>query len=191
MPENPMLRSGLLLAGAETWINGGHPPAEAEDGMLTAEDVMGLDLLATELVVLSACDSGLGEIHVGEGVFGLRRAFVLAGAKTLVMTLWKVSDVATAILMERLYDNLLRRRLPRDRALREAQLYLRHLTVGEIRSGWLSPAIIDQPGGDHGDFRRELETLAQAPDGTCPFAHPFYWGAFVCLGDPSPLPQRP
>jgi CHAT domain-containing protein len=66
-------------AGADTRLKAGNPPEEAEDGLLTAEDVAGLDLLATELVVLSAYETGLGQIHVGEGVFGLRRPFVLAG----------------------------------------------------------------------------------------------------------------
>ena len=87
-----MLRSGLAMAGADTWLRAGNPPEVAEDGLLTAEDVTGLDMVATELVVLSACETGLGQIHVGEGVFGLRRAFVLAGTKTLVMSLWKVPD---------------------------------------------------------------------------------------------------
>jgi CHAT domain-containing protein len=100
MMENPMLRSGLALAGANTWLKGRNLPEEAEDGLLTAEDVTGLDLLATELVVLSACETGLGRVHVGEGVFGLRRAFVLAGARTLVMSLWKVPDEPTRELME-------------------------------------------------------------------------------------------
>jgi CHAT domain len=98
--ENPMLRSGLALAGANTWLKAGNVPDEAENGPLTAEDVTGLDLLATELVVLSACETGLGQVHVCEGVFGLRRAFVLAGAKTLVMSLWKVPDEPTRELME-------------------------------------------------------------------------------------------
>jgi len=97
--ESPMLRSGLLLVGFNTWRNGGEAPAEAEDGMLTAEDVTGMDLLDTELVVLSACETGLGQVHVGEGVFGLRRAFAVAGARTLVMSLWKVPDEQTQELM--------------------------------------------------------------------------------------------
>ncbi len=143
--ENPMLRSGLALAGANTWPKAGNPPEEAEDGLLTAEDVTGLDLLATELVVLSACETGLGQVHVGEGVFGLRRAFVLAGAKTLVMSLWKVPDEPTRELMEAFYGRLLAGQ-GRAEALREAQLAMK----------------------------------AKYPD-------PFYWGAFICQGDPSPL----
>src|SRR5262249_4171094 len=97
--ENPLLRSGLALAGGNVGLHGGAPPADAEDGLLTAEDVTGMDLLDTELVVLSACETGLGEVHVGEGVFGLRRAFVLAGARSLVMSLWKVPDEQTRELM--------------------------------------------------------------------------------------------
>ena len=122
--ENPLLRSGLALAGANTWLKGGDLPPEAEDGLLTAEDVTGLDLLNTELVVLSACETGLGETQIGEGVFGLRRAFVLAGARTLVMSLWKVPDQQTQMLMEDFYHRL-QAGQPRAEALREAQLALR------------------------------------------------------------------
>ncbi len=122
--ENPLLRSGLALAAANTWLKGGIPPLEAEDGLLTAEDVSGLDLLATELVVLSACETGLGEVHVGEGVFGLRRAFMLAGARTLVMSLWKVPDQQTQELMEEFYRRVLVGQARAD-ALREAQLVMK------------------------------------------------------------------
>jgi CHAT domain-containing protein/tetratricopeptide (TPR) repeat protein len=123
-PVNPLLRSGLALAGANWKSKKFTPPAEAEDGLLTAEDVTGLDLLDTELVVLSACDTGLGEVQAGEGAFGLRRAFVLAGARTLVMSLWKVSDDATRELMAAFY-RLVLGGTPRAEALRQAQLQLR------------------------------------------------------------------
>jgi CHAT domain-containing protein len=84
-----MLRSGLALAAANWMSKKFTPPPEAEDGLLTAEDICGLNLMDTELVVLSACETGLGLVHIAEGVFGMRRAFIQAGAKTLVMSLWK------------------------------------------------------------------------------------------------------
>ncbi|MFF0372467.1 CHAT domain-containing protein [Micromonospora sp. NPDC005087] len=121
---NPLLRSALAMAGANTWLGGGEPPDGAGNGILTALEVTGLDLDGTELVVLSACDTGLGEVEPGEGVFGLRRCFVLAGARTLVMSLWKVPDEQTAQLMADFYQ-LLRDGLPRAEALRQAQLRTR------------------------------------------------------------------
>jgi hypothetical protein len=186
--ESPMLRSGLALAGANTFLRGAALPADAEDGLLTAEDVAGLDLLDTELVVLSACDTGLGAIHFGEGVFGLRRAFIVAGARTLVMSLWKVPDLATAFLMDRFYENLLTRAMDRDLALREAQRATRDATVGELKGEWLTLAMIERLAASDADARRHLEELAQRPDDHRPFAPPLYWGAFICQGDPAPLP---
>src|SRR5262249_6803533 len=141
--EDPMLRSGLALAGANTFLRGGTLPDEAEDGLLTAEDVAGLDLQDTDLVVLSACETGLGTVHLGEGVLGLPGAFMVPGAKPLVMSLWKVPDLATAFLMDRLYDNLLARSLERDLALREAQRATRDATVGQLKQEWLTPAMIE------------------------------------------------
>jgi CHAT domain-containing protein len=161
---------------------------DAEDGLLTAEDVSGLDLLATELVVLSACETGLGQVRTGEGVFGLQRAFVLAGAKTLVMSLWAVPDLSTAILMERFYENLLTRRLGRAEALRQAQAYARILTVGAIRDTWLAPAMIERLAAGDAGTREHLRQLSRQPDDHRPFADPYYWGAFICQGNPGPLP---
>jgi CHAT domain-containing protein len=178
----------LILAGANTWHATGRGHPDAEDGLLTAEDVSGMDLLATELVVLSACETGLGEVRSGEGVFGLQRAFVLAGVKTLVMSLWAVPDLPTAILMDRYYANLLDRRLGRAEALRDAQQHVRSLTVGSIRADWLSPSIISQLAAGNAAAEADLHTLAHRPADHCPFAHPYYWGAFVCLGNAAPLP---
>jgi CHAT domain-containing protein len=122
--ENPMLRSGLALAGANSWIQNKPLPEDAEDGILTAEDVSVMDLSDTELVVLSACETGLGQIHVGEGVFGLRRSFILAGTQTLVMSLWKVPDEHTKELMIDFYKRLKEGKGRAD-ALREAQLAMK------------------------------------------------------------------
>ncbi len=140
--ENPLLRSGLALAGANTWSRRGALPEEAEDGILTAEDVSGLDLLATSLVVLSACETGLGEVQIGEGVFGLRRAFMLAGTRTLIMSLWKVPDRQTQELMERFYRAIVAG-IPCGEALQRAKQDMKNL-----------------------------------------YENPFYWGAFICQGDP-------
>ncbi len=121
---NPMLRSGIALSGANWKHKRFVPYPEAEDGVITAEDVVGLDLRDTELVVLSACDTGLGEIHDGEGVMGLRRAFAIAGTRTLIMSLWKVPDLQTQQLMEMFYTEL-KKGTPRGDALRQAQLGVR------------------------------------------------------------------
>ncbi len=104
---NPMHRSGLALAGAQrtlqAWAKGEVPPAE-NDGIVTAEDVGGLKLDGTWLVVLSACDTGGGEARAGEGVMGLRRGFIQAGAQNLLMTLWPISDETTVHIMLDFYD---------------------------------------------------------------------------------------
>ena len=132
--ENPMLRSGLLLAGFNTWLSRGRVPPDVEDGMLNGEDVAGLNLRDTELVVLSACETGLGDVHVGEGVLGLRRAFMLAGARTLVMSLWKVPDEQTQLLMREFYRRMLAGDT-RAGALHEAQLYIKALYPDPLHWG--------------------------------------------------------
>ncbi len=112
---NPLLRSGLALAGFNLRKSG------SEDGVLTALEVSGLDLRGTQLVVLSACQTGLGDVATGEGVYGLRRAFTLAGAETQLTSLWYVNDVATKELMINYYQRL-QRGEGRSDALRQAQL---------------------------------------------------------------------
>ena len=112
--ENPLLLSGLVLAGAN------QSGTEQDDGYMTALEMSGLDLQGTELVVMSACETGVGKVTSGQGVFGLRRAVALAGAKSQVMSLWKVSDDATTELMRLFYQGL-SAGLPRIDALRNAQ----------------------------------------------------------------------
>jgi CHAT domain-containing protein len=110
--RNPLLRSGLALAGAN---------AGSREGILTALEASGLNLSGTRLVTLSACDTGLGEVRNGEGVYGLRRALALAGAETLVMSLWPVSDQVTRELMTAYYTGLAEGQ-GRGEALRQVQL---------------------------------------------------------------------
>src|SRR5206468_2439199 len=115
--ENPLLLSGLALAGANHRASAG---PDEEDGILTAEEIASLDLSSIEWAVLSACNTASGDIRVGEGVLGLQRAFQIAGAHTLVMSLWPVDDKATRHWMEHLYDDHLRRGLDTAEAVRSA-----------------------------------------------------------------------
>ncbi len=142
--ENPLLRSGLALAGANN-----RRSAAADDGILTAVEAAQLDLLGTQLVVLSACETGLGQLQTGEGVYGLRRALVLAGAQTQVASLWKVPDAATQELMVAYYERLLK---------------------GEGRAGAL---------------RAAQQAMMENPSRR----HPYYWAAFIPIGNWLPLPD--
>lgn len=112
--ENPLLRSGLVFAGANARSSG------TDDGVVTALEAAGLDLRGTRLVVMSACETGVGRITNGDGVYGLRRAFVIAGAESLVMSLWEVDDAATRDLMDGYYKKL-KAGLGRSAALRAIQ----------------------------------------------------------------------
>ncbi len=124
--ENPLLLSGLAWSGANR-----RSPSGAEDGLLTAEEIAALDLSATRLAVLSACETGVGEVTASEGVLGLRRAFRLAGTRTLIMSLWPVEDAAAQAWMAEFYDAYLHGRGDVAHAVRAASLKL--LRVG--RSG--------------------------------------------------------
>jgi CHAT domain-containing protein len=121
--RNPMYRSGIALAGAQAtldaWKRGETPPTDS-DGILTADEVGDLDLQGTWLVVLSACDTGIGEPRAGEGVMGLRRGFIQAGAQNLLMTLWPVFDVSSGELMLDFYSTLHQDNNPSE-ALAEVQ----------------------------------------------------------------------
>jgi CHAT domain-containing protein len=145
--ENPLLRSGIALAGANKSIKSGD--TNKSDGIVTAEKILGLKLRGTDMVVLSACETGVGEVQTGEGVFGLRRAFTQAGAKSLVMSMWSVPDRETKELMVEFYRNIQSGKMDRCQALRQA-------TLKEMK-------IVRQRYGH---------------------ANPFFWGAFVFMGEP-------
>lgn len=131
--DKPMTRSGLLFSGSNRVFRHEQIPEGEEDGILTAQEISTLDLRGLDLVVLSACQTGLGEISSGEGVFGLQRGFKNAGAKTILMSLDKVDDEATRILMVEFYRNLMNGKT-KLQSLKEAQQYLRKVDNGKYNA---------------------------------------------------------
>jgi CHAT domain-containing protein len=132
--ENPLLLSGIALAGANTALK--RPSTQTSEGIVTAEKILGLRLRGTEMVVLSACQTGEGRVQSGEGVFGLRRAFVQAGTKSLVMSMWEVPDQETQELMVQFYQNIAAG-MNRNQALRQAAL--KQMKIAEKRHGHSHP----------------------------------------------------
>ena len=122
--DKALTRSGLILSGANHILAGDTLPDNVEDGILTAKEISDVDLRGLDLVVLSACQTGLGDISQGEGVFGLQRGFKKAGANTILMSLWEVNDEATQILMTQFYKNFVAGKSKRQ-SLQLAQNYLR------------------------------------------------------------------
>jgi hypothetical protein len=123
--KNPMLRSGLLLAGAQQTWTSGSTASGREDGVLSAQEISLMNLSGTELVVLSACETGLGDIEGNEGIYGLQRAFKIAGAKYILMSLWKVNDQTTGEFMKEFYTQWLSKNLSIPEAFGKAQLNLK------------------------------------------------------------------
>ena len=175
--RNPLVLSGLVLAGANFPRSGDDVLAHDDRGILTAEAIAGLDLVGLELVVLSACETGLGLVGGGEGVFGLQRAFHLAGAQNVVASLWKVDDQATASLMALFYDRLWRQGKPPLQALREAQLalYRQPELVGKLAAARGTP-----------DFDKLVQRPEPGPISDGSSAHrrapARQWAAFVLSG---------
>jgi tetratricopeptide (TPR) repeat protein len=166
-------------------------PESAPDGRITAEQIVRTWELDADLVVLSACESGLGRYAGGEGYLGFAQALFVKGAKSLVLSQWKVDDQATELLMTRFYQNLLGRRaglagpLPKVEALDEAKRWLRELTAEEV-GGELAAL-------ERGPVRPLAQVEGPAPvdrssapgsSGVRPYAHPYYWASFILIGDP-------
>jgi CHAT domain-containing protein len=144
--ENPLLRSGLALAGIN---NRTKALSNTNDGVLTALEVAGLNLRGTQLVVLSACETGLGDVKVGDGLYGLRRALVIAGSQSQLLSLWIVDDEGTKDLMVKYYQNL-KAGKGRHEALREAQMDLLKTPGYEHPYYWASFV----PSGDWSAFKK-------------------------------------
>ncbi len=160
---NPGLLSGLAFAGANQSVD----PLAGDNSILSAMEVGEMNLSSVELAVLSACETGLGQVAGGEGVLGLQRAFQLAGARTTVTSLWRVDDHATQVLMSRFYHNLWEKKLGKVEALREAQLWM-------LRQP-------DEVKAEIGKLRGGEDELADTTDQS--YASPKYWAAWVLSGD--------
>jgi hypothetical protein len=156
---------------------------QAYDGRLTAEEMLRSWQLDADLVTLSACQTALGKYSGGEGYLGFSQALFLAGARSLVLSLWRVDDTATALLMTRFYENLLSARagltapLPKAQALAEAKSWLRGLHAEEAQR--LAAGLPDEARGSV-----RTRKPSQTPTPTKPFAHPYYWSGFILIGDP-------
>jgi tetratricopeptide (TPR) repeat protein len=160
---------------------------EVYNGKLTAEQILRTWKLDAELVTLSACQTALGRPSGGEGYLGFSQALFLAGARSLVLSLWKVEDQATALLMMRFYQNLLHShqelngRLAKAWALHEAKQWLRNLTQDQRQQ-----LLADLPAAVRGSVE-PLRRTAEPPHAARPYAHPYYWAGFILIGDPGDL----
>jgi CHAT domain-containing protein len=140
--EDPLMRSGLALSGANNgWKN--KAVEGVENGILFAADIANINLVGTELVVLSACETGLGVVNNKEGVFGLQRAFKLAGTQTIIMSLWKVDDHATKEFMKQFYENWLSGGMNKQKAFKEAQRGLRETKEYSSPFYWAAFVMMD------------------------------------------------
>jgi CHAT domain-containing protein len=182
---SPLLHSGVALVGAARKTEDAGPGApgslsDREDGILTAEEVQSLDLRGTEMVVLSACETGLGQGYYGQGVMGLQRAFQAAGARAVVASLWRVNDAATTVLMEQFCTNLWSKKMPKLEALRQAQLtVLNNPGLVTARQAELAK----QRGIDDKAEKLPEGGRAAPPGVQAKRSDPALWAAFILSGD--------
>jgi len=178
--ENPLLRSGLALAGANTWLLGGEIPPEAGEGIVFAQDVAGFDLWANKLIILIACETAVGDVKIGEGVKGLRSAFTAAGARLLIMSLWSIPAQVSILLMNRFFINFQEKNLSCQQSLQEAQNYIRTLTRKELESLPTGQQIIQQIRSALGEKYPQLVEQWELQNN--PLQARYFWGAWVCVG---------
>lgn len=176
MQTDALYSSSLLFAGYNDWISN-HPAREEHgNGILTADEISRLDLRGTELVVMSACLSGMGDISYGT-MQGLLSAFSAAGVRWIVCHIWNAQDFATPILMDAFYDAYLNQGYSVPDALQYARHYLSDVTVGQLRqNGWLTPP--EDPRISQMD-RAYLEDISRSPDSRKLFRDESFWGGFV------------
>ncbi|WP_052330955.1 CHAT domain-containing protein [Planktothrix agardhii] len=176
--NNAMIRGGLAFAGANTWREGQQLPTEAGKGVLLAQDVAGIDLWDNELTILIACQTGLGDVQLGEGVFGLRRAFAVAGCQALIMSLWSVPTRASLLLMDQ-FLTLVETGLGKRKALLKAQQYIRNITIQELQQFPLGCEIIKE-------FIEERvipKGFIESNPNYQLLSHPYFWGAWISQGE--------
>jgi CHAT domain-containing protein len=189
------LRSAVILARdqlpddhqrTELLVSGQPIP----DGRLTAEEVLRRWNLNADLVTLSACQTALGKYERGEGYVGFAQALVLSGSRSVCLSLWKVNDTATALLMERFYQNLLGKRPDLDKplakaaALAEAKSWLRQLSRAEaVKRAALVSSGMDRSKRPGAMLEVPAASASEAAaKSDRPYAHPYYWAAFVLVG---------
>jgi CHAT domain-containing protein len=175
---DPMLRSGIALAGANIWRFQGTETEKFGKGVVFAHDIAQWDLWGTELALMITCVSGLGAIENSEGVFGLRRALSIAGAKYVITSLWNIPTKPSVLLMNKffkLYRSADRPTPPQ--ALAQAQNYVRNITLGELKELEIGQSIVEEL---QGETVRKLSLTAT--DDVKPLADPHYWGAWICQG---------
>jgi CHAT domain-containing protein len=173
---DPMLRCGFALAGANIWRFQGVESPQFGKGIIFAQDVMQCNLWGTELALIATCVSGMGEVKNSEGVFGLRRALAIAGAKYVITSLWNIPTKPSALLMEEFF-RLYQSGIHPAAALTAAQKYIRNITLGDLKLSSLGQEVIIEL---QKDYIRQIPT--NAPDEFQPLAHPYFWGAWICQG---------
>ena len=179
LEQDAVYSSFLLFAGAKNWMSSGIEDPVYGNGIVTADEISRLDLRSVDLVVLSACFSGMTDQVITQNLKGLVGGFAAAGVKYVVTQLWSANDTATEVLMEYFYDGYINRNLPPADALQLAKKRLREITVADLEQMG-----IIQYGIEHTDIgsksHKAFENLRRKSPMTKPYADEFYWGGFSC-----------